>query len=838
MKWSWLVILLALAGCSSAGRPDAGIPCTIDDECAIGEYCKDGWCTPFGQDGFDTCKTDSDCKNGWYCDSGVCRPGQPDAGDGADGGQDGGGDFAADQELQPNITLAGDVIIRQDSSGITYEINFGAVAVGVPMAATLLIRNSGEGELRITVLALVDDPQGEFSFSPQVPPEVILASGESSSVTINYLAKDGLTDRARLKIFSNDPDQPQIDVNLVSEFKGTARLEFSPRELDFGSVPLNQTVQKEVTLLNNGEGNAVLEISALAPEAGIAASYDYSVEAGGKTVSAPFFLNRGDDARLLITYLAQSRGRADGNFVIVSNDPASPTTLALRAEAAVPKVEVQPPTVDFGPVEKGKTAEATVIIRNIGSGPLQISGIELQAGSSPEYGLVQLPSMPATVGVGGETAFKVLYTPADLSSDTGNVVITHDAPQPGSQTILPVSGSGFEGNKPPVAKIRVNGQETNSIEAMLLDTLQLDGTQSQDDDGSIVSYLWEVFAQPEGYCGTPLSITGALSPMTSVRLTEGGLARLSLTVTDDQGAPSAPAFLDVRIGARPTAKIKTGGNDTGFVEVDLGTQLQFDGLLSVDCDGGPNPQLTYQWSIVQYPAGRGSPPAISGSGAYATVTFDFPGDYRLGLVVKDLYQLSSDPAYFDVRVRGPKALRLTLDLFNLGHNDNRVDVDFHFLKPGSTNFDSCDNCRPAKVSYENGCPNPDWGQYGRPEYRREVYEDPDGAPLPNPGNPEDEIFFQSPALGQYDVYVYFRCHSSGIVFGQYTCCDDFYPCPFRITCNEDKCDRVGDGVVSFYVTNYNNQEQLVTRKPFSFVRDTQGERIKIGTIYWPQGTLQ
>ncbi len=54
----------------------------------------------------------------------------------------------------------------------------------------------------------------------------------------------------------------------------------------------------------------------------------------------------------------------------------------------------------------------------------------------------------------------------------------------------------------------------------------------------------------------------------------------------------------------------------------------------------------------------------------------------------------------------------------------------------------------------------------------------------------------------------------------------------------EACRRVGDGVVRFWVTGHDNVERLVREKSFSFVRDTMGERIKIGTVSWPQGTLQ
>ena len=95
-------------GCSGdTADNDSGVGCTQDEECAIGEYCKNGVCTPFGgDDGPQTCSNDSDCPAGEICEDGICTPGtRPDGGqdgedglDGSDHDPDGGGDEQADQD--------------------------------------------------------------------------------------------------------------------------------------------------------------------------------------------------------------------------------------------------------------------------------------------------------------------------------------------------------------------------------------------------------------------------------------------------------------------------------------------------------------------------------------------------------------------------------------------------------------------------------------------------------------------------------------------------------------------------------------------------------------------
>ncbi len=224
--------------------------------------------------------------------------------------------------------------------------------------------------------------------------------------------------------------------------------------------------------------------------------------------------------------------------------------------------------------------------------------------------------------------------------------------------------------------------------------------------------------------------------------------------------------------------------------------------------------------------GRGAPPIIGGGDMYATVLFDFPGDYKIRLIVgdNDVPQNTSSPATFDIHVRGPKAFRVTLDWYEQTPNNRKVDVDLHLLKPGSSNTFSPDDCCPTKVADPQEDPldpcehQVDWGSYGTPIYQTDNWEDPDGALWPNPGNFGDEIDFNNPGMGDYPLYVYFRCHSSANM-STYICCDDALPpCPFSPWCN-DTCDRAAAGVVRLYVTGYDDQETEVAHKEFAFTHE-------------------
>jgi len=856
-RWQFTAILLiglglGLPACGDDTVTDGGLPCTRNEECGVGEYCNNGVCTPY-----QTCSSDEDCGAGEICKLGVCQPGtRPDGGDGdADGGDQlpDGGDPAADlPQPQPEITLAGDVIEIVDQQGTTYEINYGSVTVGTPVTRVLIIRNTGDADLEVDVINIDMDPNDEFRLEPGVPPKLTIEPGGEEPLGVIYTPADGLTDRSVAEIYSNDPENEQIPVQLISEFKGTAEIELTPSSLDFGNVPIGQTPMQSFEIVNNGTGNAVLRIDDAAPEMQIAHAYTVALvdPISGDPVTPPHYLNNGELIRADVTFVTPSRGTFDGVINVASDDPASPTAnVMVQGQAGVPVIVVDPLSINFGQVPANALpVEQQVTVHNDGTGDLNISSISF-TGPSADMTLLGLPDPIPPLAPAANLVFTVQYLPSDVGTDAQTVTIQNDDPlQP--TVLVDVTGEGIQGNADPTAVIWANGQDLATIDVMLNDQVTLDGTHSFDTDGTVDAYEWRIVSQPTVHpCGLESTLSGAMLDVTSIRLREAGKTTIGLKVQDDLLAFSSEDLLEINVEAKPQADVRVGGNTTGYIEVDMGDTITFDGTFSSDCDGIVN---GYAWSWGLVPPGRGGNPTIGGGNDFASVLFDFPGMYVIKLVVTDNDGNSSDPEEFDILVKGPKAFRITADWFDQGNDDHHVDVDLHLLKPGSTNKCSADDCYPAKPGGnhpncdDGGNTNPNWGVLGSPVYQRDSWEDSDGANPPNPANPADEINFPSPGMGVFSIYVTYRCHSSTQVGGDYLCCDDMCSlgCPFCLFCGagteSDNCVRKAVGEVRIYVTDYNgNEAELTTaRRQFSFDDEEQYQYRQIGTISWPDGSFQ
>ena len=161
--------------------------------------------------------------------------------------------------------------------------------------------------------------------------------------------------------------------------------------------------------------------------------------------------------------------------------------------------------------------------------------------------------------------------------------------------------------------------------------IQLDGSQSFDPDGDLITFDWVITSSPP-FSGATLSNSNDARP--TFLANSSGTYIIELVVTDDLGASSVPDEVVVTSGnVKPVAD--AGGNQVAIVW-DL---VLLDGSGSYDANLDP---LTYSWDMVSMP--KGSDATVNSS---STVTPDFVPDiqgfYLISLVVND-GELDSNPS--------------------------------------------------------------------------------------------------------------------------------------------------------------------------------------------------
>ncbi len=179
------------------------------------------------------------------------------------------------------------------------------------------------------------------------------------------------------------------------------------------------------------------------------------------------------------------------------------------------------------------------------------------------------------------------------------------------------------------APVSVAGREGNAATGA---PARLDGSDSFDPDGDLITYEWSFESVPAGSGLTSAAITNRTGPDPSFVPDVAGPYVLALVVRD-QDAASDPSTVTVRAWAVNVAPNANAGPDR---HVAVGAPAALDGRGSQDPDAGPGP-LTFVWTVVAVPAGSAVTDASLSGATEPQASFvpDVAGDYRLRLSVGD-----------------------------------------------------------------------------------------------------------------------------------------------------------------------------------------------------------
>lgn len=171
-------------------------------------------------------------------------------------------------------------------------------------------------------------------------------------------------------------------------------------------------------------------------------------------------------------------------------------------------------------------------------------------------------------------------------------------------------------NTPPVAD--AGPDQTVQV----TDIVQLDGSDSTDVDGDLLTYTWMILTQPPGSTTT---LDDATSVMPTFVADVSGSYEIQLIVNDGS-VDSAPDTVTITtINSPPVAN--AGPDQTVLVT----QNVLLDGTNSLDVDQDP---LTFQWNFISVPSS--STTSLSDpTSPTPEFTVDLPGTYEVQLVVND-----------------------------------------------------------------------------------------------------------------------------------------------------------------------------------------------------------
>ncbi|MBA2663824.1 MAG: choice-of-anchor D domain-containing protein [Bradymonadaceae bacterium] len=464
------------------------------------------------------------------------------------------------------------------------SVAFSQVNLGESATEDVTVLNLSQNELVIQTLALESNDGGaigDLKLLGVGPLPVRVPAGGDFIFQVEYSPTTQSVNKGRIRILGNDPRYSATNPLFVNvdTLASRPQLDVRPASVRFARMLPGGRAEQTLQIINVGSAPLILHEAPVYTGGG-----DFRIELPNRTY--PLSLKVYDAALeatspqdyvldINVVYAPAGANADTGEVLIVSNDvrdvnPNDPTRglrkVVVQANADAPCILVDGRTRNLGQVPIGGNATDIVTVSNCGTQPLNISSIavtegtaffELNLGSWDANGDGRIDN-PIILAPSANTTFAIQFTPEQPATERGKVVISSNDPvQPELELDLVARGS--DGVCPiAVATGTIKGVSSTArteLSAVPLQYIVLDGRQSSDPDGSVVSYDWEVLEKPSGTIVTLGPVGNSTDTnRREFRLFTAGTYKIGLNVVDNEGFRSCEQAV-VTIQAIPNQKV-------------------------------------------------------------------------------------------------------------------------------------------------------------------------------------------------------------------------------------------------------------------------------------------
>jgi Abnormal spindle-like microcephaly-assoc'd, ASPM-SPD-2-Hydin len=333
-----------------------------------------------------------------------------------------------------NVTIASHLpqIVVDPEDGL----DFGTVCGGGPAYLTLTVFNVGNADLIVDTVSRISG-SGDFTVLPNPATPMTIEPGDEVDFTIEFSPSTAGFESATIRITSNDPVTPNLDVTATGLSGSGALVTAIADGGDFGNVCLGSFADQAMVLANDGP--CQLNITAITSSS--AEFITPSVDSYPVTIAA------GDAVSLPIRFQPSSLAAKAATLTVTSDDPTGPKTVAVSGTAPAPRMSlVLADDGDFGKVCLGHFADEPLVLVNSGHCPLTVTAI---TSSSPAFLAPSIASYPLVIEAGGSLTVPIRFQPTGHGAASATISVASDDPT----GVHNVSVSGYT----PSGKLVVTG---------------------------------------------------------------------------------------------------------------------------------------------------------------------------------------------------------------------------------------------------------------------------------------------------------------------------------------------------------------------------------------------
>jgi protein involved in polysaccharide export with SLBB domain len=313
--------------------------------------------------------------------------------------------------------------------GLQDSLAFGTICAG-PQYLTITVYNVGVTDLVVTNVQVLFG-SSDFAVLPTPATPITVLPGDEVTFTVSYTpSTPGLSESAIIRIASNDPTAPFVDVEATGAMGAPTVATAIADNGDFGNVCLSSFADELLTINNSGTCPLLI----------------YDITGSGdflppSVLSYPLLVDSGDSTDVVVRFQPSTYGSQSGTITIFSNDPASPQVVSVSGAAPAPTANlIIANTGGFGNVCIGSFTDEPLIVTNSGMCTLTVTDI---TSTSPEFLVPEVLSYPITIGPGDALPVPIRFQPTNFGAQTATITVRSD--DPASPLSVNVSGTAPSG---------------------------------------------------------------------------------------------------------------------------------------------------------------------------------------------------------------------------------------------------------------------------------------------------------------------------------------------------------------------------------------------------------
>lgn len=290
---------------------------------------------------------------------------------------------------------------------VASELDFGTVAVHKARELEVTLQDVGRGNVTVLEVSTLG-PADTYRAAILEGAPRRLSTGGQCTVRVRFTPRSEGEQPGVLLVHTEGSEERTLRVAISGQGL-EARATVEPERLDFGRIEVESSKVLGLSLKNSSP----LEVE-VTPTATGADRDELELSSG------PLTLAPGEERAVQVAFRPMRVGPKLLGVTVTPCQGCADQLVPVAALALEQAVVAEPPAVDFGQVPVDRERQETVVLHNLSTEPMWVSGVSLSASMDPSF-RVRAAFLPATLLPETRETFEVFYSPGHMGLAEGEI---------------------------------------------------------------------------------------------------------------------------------------------------------------------------------------------------------------------------------------------------------------------------------------------------------------------------------------------------------------------------------------------------------------------------------